>query len=188
MSTVARNLQLRIRTSRWVQVRQVIGKQPTFGQRLAEVTLADVERGEIQTVLAELEFGARPGGKYRVARVELTYDDSISAKSETISSDVVVEFTTDAGKIGDGVNEIVRRELEVAEASKSIERTVMGMRTQQLSPADAVREMERTKMLLVQQGKTSQAEDMQRAIDQIKQGAAAEKTLIGINLDREKQA
>lgn len=188
MSTIARNLQLRIRTSRWVQVRQVLGKQPVFGSRMAEVTLADVERGEIQTVLVELEMGARPGGTYRVARVELSYDDSISARSETISSDVVIEFTTDAARIGAGVNPVVLMELEVAEASKSIERTVMGMRTQQISPAEAVAEMERTRMLLIQQGKTSQAEDMQRAIDQIRQGAAPEKTLIGINLDREKQA
>ncbi len=39
---------------------------------------------------------------------------------------------------------------------------------------------------ILHQGKTLQAQDVQRAIDEIKQGAAAEKTLIGINLDREK--
>jgi len=188
MSTVARNLRLRARTSRWVQVRQVIGKQPTFGHRSAEVTLADIERGEVQTAIVEIEMGARPGGKYRVATIELSYDDSLSATTKTASSDVIIDFTTDASLIASGINPLVQRELEVAEASKSLERTVMGMRTQQISPAEAIQEMERTKMILVQQGKTLQAEDMQRAIDQVKQGAAAEKTLIGINLDREKQA
>lgn len=187
MSTVARNLHLRVKMSRWVQVRQILGKQPTFGHRTADVTLADIERGEVQTALIELEVGARPGGKYRVAQVELSYDDSLTARTETASSDVVMEFTTDASLIGSGINPLVQRELEVAEASKNIERTVMGMRTQQISPMEAMQEMERTRMLLVQQGKTLQAQDMQRAIDQIKQGGAAEKTLIGINLDREKQ-
>ncbi len=37
----------------------------------------------------------------------------------------------------------------------------MGMRTQQVSPADAVRELEKTKMMLVDQGKTLQAQDIQ---------------------------
>jgi Ca-activated chloride channel family protein len=188
MSTVARNLRLRVRMSRWVQVRQIHGKQPTCGHRTAEVTLADIERGEVQTALVEIEVGARPGGKYRVAQVELSYDDSLTARTETTSADVVIDFTTDASLIAGGISPIVQRELEVAEASKNLERTVMGMRTQQISPAEAIQEMERTRMILVQQGKTMQAEDMQRAIDQIKQGGAAEKTLIGINLDREKQA
>ena len=64
----------------------------------------------------------------------------------------------------------------------------MGMRTQQVSPGDAMRELEKTKMMLVDQGRTLQAQDIQNAINQIKQGGAAEKTLMGtiINLDRGK--
>lgn len=186
MMTVARNLRMRVQMSRWVQVRQVYGKLPAFGHRSAEVTLADLERGEVQTALVEIEMGARPGGRYRVAKVEVIYDDSITGRPETATGDVVVEFTTDAALIAQGINPVVQRELEVAEASRSLERTVMGMRTQQISPAEAVRELEKTRMLLVDQGKTLQAQDIQRAIDEIKHGAGAEKTLIGINLDREK--
>jgi len=64
----------------------------------------------------------------------------------------------------------------------------MGMRTQMVSPDQAVRELEKTQALLVQQGKTLQAQDIQAAIDQIKQGGGAEKTLMGtiIDLDRGK--
>ena len=42
--------------------------------------------------------------------------------------------------------------------------------------------------LLIEQGKTVQAHDIQQAIDQVKQGGGAEKTLVGtiINLDRGK--
>ena len=189
MNVVARNVRLRVQMSRWVQVRQIYGKLPTFGHRSAEVTLSDMERGETQTAIVELGLEPRPGGKFRVAKVELIYDDSSTGRTETATGDVVVEFTTDANLVASGVNPLVQRELEVAEASKSLERTVMGMRTQQISPAGAMQELERTKMLLVQQGKTLQAQDMQKAIDEIRQGAGAEKTLIGaiMNLDREKK-
>ncbi len=186
MMTTARNVRMRVQMSKWVQVRQVYGKLPAFGHRSAEVTLSDMERGEVQTAIIELEMGPRPGGKYRIAKVEIIYDDSVSGKPEVVSGDVVVEFTTDAALIASGFNPQVQRELDVAEASKNLERTVMGMRTQQVSPADAVRELEKTQSMLISQGKTLQAQDIARAINEIKQGAGAEKTLIGINLDREK--
>lgn len=186
MLTVARNLKMRVQMSRWVQVRQVYGKLPTFGHRSAEVTLADLERGETQSAIIELELGARPGGKYRVAKVEVTYDDSTTGRTETALCDVVVDFTTDAALIASGINPVVQRELEIAEASKNLERTVMGMRTQMVDRDQAIKELEKTRMMLVDQGKTLQAADIEKAINEIKQGAAAEKTLIGINLDREK--
>ncbi|MCX8052226.1 MAG: VWA domain-containing protein [Armatimonadetes bacterium] len=186
MMAIARNVRMRVQMSRWVQVRQIYNKLPTYGNRWAEVTLADLERGEVQTAIVELELGPRPGGKYRVARIDIIYDDSVTGRTETVSGDVVVEFTTDASLIASGLNPEVQRELAIAQASMNLERTVMGMRTQMVSPDEAVRELEKTQALLIQQGKTLQAQDIQCAIDQIKQGAAAEKTLIGINLDREK--
>ncbi|MCL4499782.1 MAG: VWA domain-containing protein, partial [Chloroflexi bacterium] len=163
MMLVARNVRMRVRMSRWVQVRQIYGKLPEFGHRSAEVTLADLERGDTQTALIELGFAPRPGGKYRVAKVEITYDDSITGSAESISSDIVLEFTPDANLISANVNPVVQREIDVAEASKNLERTVMGMRTQQISPGDAIRELEKTKMLLLDQNKTLQARDIQQA-------------------------
>lgn len=188
MNVVARNVKLRVNTSRWVQVRQIYNKLPTFGHRSAEVTLADIERGQTQTAIIEMELGNRPGGKYRVAKVEVIYDDSVTAAAESVSGDVIIDFTTDENLIATGVNEQVLREIEVAEASRNLEKTVMGMRTQQVSPADAVRELEKTRMMLIDRGKTLQAQDIQNAIDQIKQGGGAEKTLMGtiIDLDRGK--
>lgn len=188
MLNIARNIRMRVQMSRWVQVREILGKLPTFGHRSAEVTLADMERGEAQSAILELELGPRQGGEYRVAKVELTYDDSVTGRNETISTDVVVDFTTDASLIASGVNPIVQRELEVAESSRNLEKTVMGMRTQQISAAQAVGELQKTQMLLISQGKTLQAQDIQNAINDIKQGSGAEKTLMGaiMNLDREK--
>ena len=65
MMIVARNVRMRAQMSRWVQVRQIYGKLPTFGHRSAEVTLSDMERGETQTALIELGLEPRPGGKYQ---------------------------------------------------------------------------------------------------------------------------
>ena len=183
MNVVARNVKMRVRMSRWVQVRQIYNKLPLFGHRSAEVTLADLERGQTMSAIVELELGNRPGGKYRVAKVEVDYDDCVTARSESVTGDVVIDFTTDESLIASGVNPQVQREVEVAEASRNLEKTVMGMRTQQVSPADAMRELEKTKMMLVDQGKTLQAQDIQAAIDQIKQGGGAEKTLMGTILD-----
>jgi len=188
MMIVARNVRLRVQMSRWVQVRQIYGKLPAFGHRSAEVTLSDMERGETQSAVIELGLEPRPGGTYRVAKIEVSCDDSVTGRPETVSADAVVEFTTDPSLVAAGVNPMVQREVEIAEASKSLERTVMGMRTQQVSSADAVKELERTRMLLLDQGKTLQAQDIQKAIDDIHGGAAAEKTLMGaiVNMDREK--
>lgn len=188
MNVVARNVRMRVHMSRWVQVRQIFNKLPSFGYRSAEVMLADLERGETQSAIIELELASRPGGKYRVAKVEVTYDDSTTGRTETAVGDVVVEFTSDQGLIASGINPQVQREIEVAEASKNLEKTVMGMRTQQVSPGDAMRELEKTKTLLISQGKTLQAQDIQKAIEEIRTGGGAEKTLMGtiINLDRGK--
>jgi len=188
MTIVARNLHLRVRLSKWVQVRQIYGRLPSFGERYAEVTLPDVERGSTESALIELELGQRPAGIYRVARVELTYDDSVTGRTEQLAEDVVFEFTADESLIAANVNEQVQREIEVALASRNLERTVMGMRTQQLAPSAAIEELEKTKALLIQQGKVTQAQDIQKAIDDIKQGAGIEKTLVGTiyNLDRGK--
>lgn len=183
MNVVARNVKMRVHMSRWVQVRQIYNKLPTFGHRSAEVTLADLERGQTQSAIVELELGSRPGGKYRVAKVEVVYDDCVTARTESVTGDVIVEFTSDAALIASGVNPQVAKEIEVAEASRNLEKTVMGMRTQQIAPGDAMRELEKTKMMLVDQGKTLQAQDIQNAIDQIKQGGGAEKTLMGTILD-----
>ena len=187
MTIIARNLRLRMYLSKWVQVRQVYGKQPSFGQKYAEVVLSDLERGSAVSALWEMQFDPRPMGTYRIARAELTYDDSSSGRAEVISRDAVLQFTADQALVEANVNPIVRQEIEVAETSRNLERTVMGMRTQQIAPHVAVGELERTKTILLQQGKVAEAQDVQQAIDNLKSGAGgAEKTLIGTiyDLDR----
>lgn len=186
MTVVGRNLRLRFHMSKWVQLRQAYGKLPTYGSGYAEITMPDVERGSAESALFELEFSPRPAGIYRIGKVELSYDDSVTGNTERLIEDVVVEFTADQNIVNSNVNPQVRKEIEVAMASRNLEQTVMGMRTQQISPMAAVQELEKTKAMLVVQGKVVQAQDIQQAIDNIKQGAGVEKTLVGTiyNLDR----
>src|SRR5207245_1843296 len=55
LTITAKNLRLRLLLSRWVNVRQVYGQQPSFGNRTAEVMLPDLERGAAISTLVETE-------------------------------------------------------------------------------------------------------------------------------------
>jgi Ca-activated chloride channel family protein len=165
---------------------------PAFGQRSAEVTLADLERGAALSVLTELELGPRPPGSYRVARVSLVYDDATTGMTnQRMEEDLVFAFVGDRAQLASGANALVQRELEIARASRSLERTMMGLKTQQLSAGQAAVELERTQMFLASQGRGDQAQEVGEAIESLRRGAGdAEKTLIGaiIDLDQGKRS
>jgi hypothetical protein len=122
-------------------------------------------------------------------RAEVTYDDAISGRMESLSLDAVIEFTNDRAKLESGKNPVVQRELEVHLASRNLERTMMGMRTQQLTAMGAMQELQRTQTILMQAGHTQQAQEINQAIDALKSGGEVEKTLIGTiyNLDQGKK-
>lgn len=192
LTITAKNLRLRFLLSRWVQLRQVYGHLPSFGPRTAEVGLADLERGAVLSVLAELELGPRPPGSYRVARVVLIYDDATTGRADQqIEEELTFEFTTDPALVAGGASPQVARELEIARASRSLERTMMGLKTQQLTAGAAMQELQRTQMLLLQQGRAEQAREVAAAIQSLQRGSGdAEKTLIGaiIDLDQGKHS
>ncbi len=190
MTVTARNLKLRLNLSRWVQLRQVYGRQPSFGPKYAEVNLQDIERGSAMSVLCELEFASRPSGTYRVVKAELAYDDTVTGRSEALTCDVALDFTPDGSLVAANVSQVVQQEIEIAMASRNLEKTVMGMKTQQLSAMTATMELNKTMSLLVSQGRMDEAEDVRKAIDSIQHGGQdAEKTLMGtiLNLDQGKK-
>jgi Ca-activated chloride channel homolog len=181
----AKNLRLRMLLSRWVQVRQVYGQLPTFGDRTAEVALADLERGTTLSLIVEMELGRRPAGTYRVARAELTYDDCVMGRSnQRLEEEIVTEFVSDGARVASGVNPLVRQELEIAQASRNLERTMMGIRTQQLTVGAAMADLQRTQTFLAQQGRADQAQEVGEAIQGLRSGSGnVEKTLIGAIVD-----
>lgn len=185
LTLVAKNIRLRLVLSRWTDLRQVYGHQPVLGPRTVEVQLPDIERGAQVRTLVELGLGRRPAGTYRVARVEVSYDDCVTgAFNARVEGDLVFHFTNDPQQVAMGVNGTVQREIELARASRELERTVMGLRTQQLSAATVMADLQRTQMLLQQSGMDEQAAEVGQAMQDLRSGAGdAEKTLIGTMLD-----
>lgn len=175
----ARNLKLRLHLPIGVTVRQVYGQQPIAGNRTAEITLSDVERGSVISSLWELEIGPRPSASYRAARAELVYDDGITGRSEKIGADAVVTATNDMTQIAAGADPRVRNEIAVAQAARSLDQTVMGMRTTQIDRTMLLQELNRTKTLMLDRGMLIQAGRINSAIDDIHGGGEVEKTLMG---------
>jgi Ca-activated chloride channel homolog len=80
--------------------------------------------------------------------------------------------------------------IEVSAASRAVERTVMGLKTGQMTAATALSDLQRTQALLVSQGRVQDAQEVTMAIQAIQRGdtGGAEKTLMGtvVNLDQGK--
>jgi Ca-activated chloride channel family protein len=189
MTITAKNVRVRLTLSRGVQCRYVYGvPSPQFGQRTVEFQLQDIERGSAVTNLTELELDRHVPGTYRVARVEVAYDDAVSGRTETLSADAVLDFVNDAAQVEAGKNPVVQRELEVHLASRNLEKTMMGMRTQQLTAMGALNELNKTRTMLIQAGRAEEVKEVTQAMDAIQRGGEVEKTLIGTiyHLDRGK--
>lgn len=185
LTITAKNIRLRLVLGRWVEVRQVYGMQPALGHRTAEVQLPDLERGASLRTLVELSLGRRPAGTYRVARAEVYYDDCVTgAFNQRLDGDLVFNFVADPALVASGVNGTVQREIELARASRNLERTMMGIKTHQLSAGMAMADLQRTQMLLQQSGMAEQAAEVGQAIQGLRAGTGdAEKTLIGTVMD-----
>ena len=190
MTIVAKNVRVRFQLSKWTQLRQVHGAQPVFGPQTVEITLPDIERGSARTALAELELERHPQGVFRIAKIEVSYDDVVNNRPERFTTDCVFEFTNDRSLIAANVNQTVKNELEIAQASQNLQRTMMGMKTQQLTAMGAMSELQKTRTILLQTGQAAQAQEVTMAMQALQQGGAdVEKTIIGTiyNLDAGKR-
>jgi Ca-activated chloride channel homolog len=182
LGTVARNARLTLHLPRGVTVRNVYGTQAAYGPRAAEIVLGDIEKGSTVTKLWELDFEPRRAATYRVAKAVLSWDDAGTGLVETATENVLVEFIPDLKGVVAGADPIVGQELSVLMATRDLEKTMMGMRTQQLSSADLTQALEKTRQLLTQQGRTAQAQEVAQAAQAAQRGGdtgALEKTLIG---------
>lgn len=177
----ASNLTLKLRVARWVVLRQVYGHQVPFGQREVVLHLADLEKGTDLDVAVDLEFQNHPLGLYRVLTGELTYDDAVSGRTERLTADAIIEFTSDRNLCEVPQDPRVARCIEVSLASRAVEKTMMGLRAGQLTAQMAIAELQKTQMLLQQEGRTEEAKQVGQAIRDLQRGATqdVEKTLIG---------
>ncbi|HSI71880.1 MAG TPA: VWA domain-containing protein, partial [Fimbriimonas sp.] len=187
MTSVARNIRLDVKVARWVQLRT-----PQAGPNgEATVAMEDLERGASLSQVIDLEFANHPLGHYRVASGRLTYDDLTSGKTEAVDIDFVVEFTSDAKRYSAPQNPRVASAAQVAMASRAVEKTVMGLKTGMITQMAAIQELQKTQMLLVQEGRTTEAQEVTMALRAIQSGdkGQAEKTLMGtmVHLDQGKK-
>jgi Ca-activated chloride channel family protein len=189
MTTVTRNMSLELKLARWVQMRSP--QQATDGTTVT-IPLADMERGSVIQQMIDLEFPNHPLGHYRVLGGKLTYEDLMSGQTTTIELDFEMEFASDAARYSAPVNPRVGQAASIVASSKAIEKTVMGLKTGAITQMGAIQELQKTQMLLVNEGRTAEAQEVTMALRALQTGdkGAAEKTLMGtfVNLDTGKSS
>jgi len=177
MGTVARNLNLTVKPARWVNIRS---PQPSSGAEIS-LPLTDIERGVSISQVFDFEFSNHPLGWYRVAAGKLTYEDLVQGKSVTTDLDFVIEFTADSSRYSAPQNPQVASAAQVALASKTVEKTIMGLKTGMITQMGAIQELQKTQMLLTSEGRVAEAQEVTMALRAIQSGdsSGAEKTLMG---------
>ncbi len=192
VTLAASNLRLSVKLARWVSLRAATGQSHLTGEREVVLPLADLERGATIQQVLDLEMTNHPLGWYRVAEVRLSYDDAASGRSETTPIDLVMEFTADAARYMAPPNPTVAAASEVAAMSRTVEKTILGLKTQQISSAQAVAELQKTQAMLLSQGRTGEAREVTLALRALQSGdqSGAEKTLMGtmVQLDQGKKS
>ncbi len=189
MTVSARNLHLTLKLSRWVNLRSSHGQ--TGSDREMVISMADLERGATMQQVFDFEFQNHPLGWYRVAGGKLSYDDASTGRTESMDLDFVMEFTADSARYSAPLDSRVRGAADIALASRAVERTIMGLKANQITSAMAVAELQKTQMLLASEGRTQEAQEVTMALRAIQSGdtSTAEKTLMGtmVNLDQGKK-
>lgn len=180
MTVVARNLSLNLKTARWVTLRNTTNAQALSNNEYI-FALADLERGATLQQVFDFDFPNHPLGFYRVAAGKLSYDDSFTGKQEIIDLDFILEFTADSARYSAPVNPRVRQAADIQQASRVVEKTLLGLKSNQITSAAAVAELQKTQMLLLNEGRTAEAQEVTMALRAIQSGdqGQAEKTLIG---------
>lgn len=189
VSTTGVNLKFDLKAARWVSIKGVTGYSGPLGEREISVNLADIEKGAMIEVVADFEFDNHPLGHYRVASGKLTYE-SIAGGTQVVDVDFVMEFTADASRYGAQPNPRVDAAWQISAASRVVEKTIMGLKTQAITSHAALADLAKTQALLTSQGKTADAQEVTMAMQAIQRGdiGSAEKTLMGtmVHLDQGK--
>jgi Ca-activated chloride channel family protein len=187
MTSVARNIRIEMKTARWVSLRSPSASPD--GQ--VTIQLEDLERGSSIQQLFDLDFPNHPLGFYRIAGGKIIYDDLSTGRTESVDLDLILEFTSDVKRYSSPQNSRVQSAASVASASRAVEKTVMGMKTGMITQMAAIQELQKTQMLLVQEGRTAEAQEVTMALRAIQSGdkGQAEKTLMGtmVHLDQGKK-
>jgi Ca-activated chloride channel family protein len=191
ITVAAMNVRLSLRLSRWVSLRGGTGIGLVSDDASVSMELADLERGAVLQQVLDFDFDNHPLGHYVVATGKLTYEDASSGTTKVVPLDLVIEFTADAARYSVAPDPRVASAHQVSAASRVVEKTIMGLKTMQISPAQAMAELQKTQMLLLADGRTADAQEVTMAMNALKSGdvGGAEKTLMGtmLHLDQGKK-
>ncbi len=184
LNVAAQSVRMEFKLARWVNFKGAPGHNVAPGAREFTLELADLERGAALQQILDLEFPNHPLGHYRVAAGRLTYTDPAAGATVTQDLDLVMEFTADSARYSAPVDPRVAAAFEVASVSKTVERTIMGLKTGQITAMGAIDELQKTQMILAKDGRTAEAQEVTLALRALQSGdtAGAEKTLMGTKL------
>lgn len=190
LSTAAQNLTLELETARWVTLRRASGIATVPAGDKVTIPLTDLERGETLQQVLTFDFQNHPLGWYRVAAAKLSFDNVQTGGRDTRELDLIIEFTADQARYSGPVNPLVQQADSIASASRVVEKTIMGLKTGQITVMGAIGDLQKTQMMLVNQGRADEAREVTVAINALQSGntGGAEKTLMGtmVNLDHGK--
>ncbi len=190
MTVSAMHLRLSLKLARWVRLRSATGMSVPTDAREFTLDLADLERGAVLQQVLDFEFSNHPLGHYRVAGGKLSYTDA-GGTDRVVDVDLVMEFTADAARYSAPIDPRVAAAHEVSAASRVVEKTILGLKTQAITAAVALADLQKTQALLLGQGRTAEAQEVTIAMQAIQRGdtGGAEKTLMGtmVNLDQGKR-
>ena len=191
ITVAAMNVRLSLRLSRWVSLRGGTGIGLVSDDASVSMELADLERGAVLQQVLDFDFDNHPLGHYVVATGKLSYEDASSGTTKVVPLDLVIEFTADSLRYSVAPDPRVASAHQVSAASRVVEKTIMGLKTMQISPAQAMAELQKTQMLLLADGRTADAQEVTMAMNALKSGdvGGAEKTLMGtmLHLDQGKK-
>lgn len=191
LTITGRNLNLEFKLARWVKLRAATGLTQLPNGSEFNLPLADIERGSLIHQMVDLEFPNHPLGWYRVASGTLTYEDAAMGAQNSVPIDLIMEFSSDAARYSLPANPAVTRAADLALASRQVEKTIMGLKTGQITQMAAVQELQKTQALLTAEGRMAEAREVTLALNALQHGdqSGAEKTLIGtvLNLDQGKK-
>ena len=178
LRVVARNVSFEARLAKWTQCVQVHGREAQISERLVRVPAVDLEANSRVTALLELAVLPHAPGTYRLAQTALHFEDIATAAAKGLVAEAVVRFTENDSEVPTQLREEVARELQVAEAAQQLQRTMVGLRTMQISATQAVAQLGATRSLLAQHGRNLEATQLDLAMSGLQQGAPdAQKTL-----------
>ncbi len=190
MTVASTQQKLTLSFARWVSIKGCTGISVTGGEKEITLDLADLEKGATLQVVVDLEFANHPLGHYRVAGGKLTYS-VVGGSTEVVDVDCVMEFTADAARYSLPPDPRVAGAAQVSAASRAVEKTIFGLKTQAITTATAIADLQKTQALLMKDGRLQEAREVTIAMQAIQAGdsSTAEKTLMGtmVQLDQGKR-